>query len=101
AGAPGTRPSPGAAASGWKGSPAVTGLTEAVLGVPEGMELLIDGEAGLLYGEASREIGAAYRFRASDLEATARRALSRVAEPAVTRDGKRVEVLVMAASADS
>jgi len=61
------------------------------------MELLIDGEAGLLYGEASREIGAAYRFRASDLEATARRARSRVAEPAVTRDGERVEVLVMAA----
>jgi dihydroxyacetone kinase DhaKLM complex PTS-EIIA-like component DhaM/phosphohistidine swiveling domain-containing protein len=79
-----------------KGIPAVTGLGEAVLGVPEGMELLIDGEAGLLYGEASREIGAAYRFRASDLEATARRARSRVADPAVTRDGERVEVLVMA-----
>jgi phosphoenolpyruvate-protein kinase (PTS system EI component) len=60
------------------------------------MELLIDGEAGLLYGEASREIGAAYRFRASDLEATARRARSRIADPAVTRDGERVEVLVMA-----
>ncbi|HYT38454.1 MAG TPA: putative PEP-binding protein, partial [Acidimicrobiia bacterium] len=80
-----------------KGIPAVTGLGEAVLGVPEGMELLIDGEAGLLYGEASREIGAAYRFRASDLEATASRARSRVAEPAVTSDGERVEVLVMAA----
>jgi phosphocarrier protein FPr len=79
-----------------KGIPAVTGLGEAVLRVPEGMELLIDGEAGLLYGEASREIGAAYRFRASDLEATARRARSRVADPAVTRDGERVEVLVMA-----
>jgi phosphoenolpyruvate-protein kinase (PTS system EI component) len=59
------------------------------------MELLIDGEAGLLYGEASREIGAAYRFRASALEETARRARSRVAEPAVTRDGERVEVLVL------
>src|SRR5438270_2863425 len=80
-------PGPGIARS--KGIPAVTGLGEAVLGVPEGMELLIDGEAGLLYGEASREIGAAYRFRASDLEATARRARSRVADPAVTRDGVR------------
>jgi phosphocarrier protein FPr len=87
-------PGPGIARS--KGIPAVTGLGEAVLGVPEGMELLIDGEAGLLYGEASREIGAAYRFRASDLEATARRGRSRAAEPAVTRDGERVEVLVMA-----
>ncbi|HTC81422.1 MAG TPA: dihydroxyacetone kinase phosphoryl donor subunit DhaM [Acidimicrobiia bacterium] len=86
-------PGPGIARS--KGIPAVTGLGEAVLGVPEGMELLIDGEAGLLYGEASREIGAAYRFRASDLEATARRARSRVADPAVTRDGVRVEVLVL------
>jgi dihydroxyacetone kinase phosphotransfer subunit len=88
--------SPGAGVARSKGIPAVTGLGEAILGVPEGMELLIDGEAGLLYGEASREIGAAYRFRASDLEATARRARSRIADPAVTRDGERVEVLVMA-----
>ncbi|TMK53819.1 MAG: PTS-dependent dihydroxyacetone kinase phosphotransferase subunit DhaM [Actinobacteria bacterium] len=79
-----------------KGIPAVTGLGDAVLGVPEGMELLIDCEAGLLYGEASREIGAAYRFRASALEDSARRARSRVAEPGVTKDGERVEVLVMA-----
>src|SRR5439155_25293800 len=94
AGSPASR---GASVARSKGIPAVTGLGEAVLGVPEGMELLIDGEAGLLYGEASREIGAAYRFRASALEATAGRARSRVAEPAVTRDGERVEVLVMAA----
>src|SRR5205807_3125068 len=79
-----------------KGIPAVTGLGEAVLGVPEGMELLIDGEAGLLHGEASREIWAAYRFRVSALEVTATRARSRAAEPAVTTDGERVEVLVLA-----
>ena len=97
--AAGSPASPGAAVARSKGIPAVTGLGQAVLGVPEGMELLIDGEAGLLYGEASREIGAAYRFRASDLEATATRARSRVAEPAVTRDGERVEVLVMAGDA--
>jgi phosphoenolpyruvate-protein kinase (PTS system EI component) len=57
------------------------------------MELLIDGEAGLLYGEASREIGAAYRFRASALQESARRARSRAGEPAVTRDGEEVEVV--------
>jgi phosphoenolpyruvate-protein kinase (PTS system EI component) len=89
--------SPGAVVARSKGMAAVTGLGEVVLGVPEGMELLIDGEAGLLYGEASREIAAAYRFRASALDATARRAHSRVAEPAVTKDGERVEVLVLAA----
>ena len=91
----GSPASPGACIARSTGIPAVTGLGEAVLGVPEGMELLIDGEAGLLYGEASREIGAAYRFRASDLEATARRARSRVAEPAVTRDGIRIEVVAL------
>jgi dihydroxyacetone kinase phosphotransfer subunit len=93
ASAAGTPTSPGAVAARSKGIPAVTGLGEAVLGVPEGMELLIDGEAGLLYGEASREIGAAYRFRASALQDGAKRASIRAAEPAVTRDGERVEVL--------
>jgi dihydroxyacetone kinase phosphotransfer subunit len=99
ASAGGAPTSPGAVVARSRGIPAVTGLGEAVLGVPEGMELLIDGEAGLLYGEASREIGAAYRFRASDLEETARRARSRAAEPAVTRDGVRVEVVALAAGA--
>jgi phosphocarrier protein FPr len=96
AAAAGAPTSPGAVVARSMGIPAVTGLGEAVFGVPEGMELLIDGEAGLLYGEASREIGAAYRFRASALQASAQRARSRVAEPAVTRDGERVEVLVLA-----
>lgn len=94
AGAPTSR---GAVVARSKGIPAVTGLGQAVLGVPEGMELLIDGEAGLLYGEASREIGAAYRFRVSVLEATATRARTRAGEPAVTRDGERVEVLALPA----
>jgi PTS hybrid protein len=93
--AAGSPASYGAGVARSKGVPAVTGLGDAVLGVPEGMELLIDGEAGLLYGEASREIGAAYRFRASVLEDSARRARSRAAEPAVTRDGERVEVRVL------
>ncbi|MEA2502455.1 MAG: multiphosphoryl transfer protein [Actinomycetota bacterium] len=97
ASAAGAPTSPGAVVARSKGIPAVTGLGEAVLGVPEGMELLIDGEAGLLYGEASREIGAAYRFRVSVLEATATRAHTRAAEPAVTRDGERVEVLALPA----
>jgi phosphoenolpyruvate-protein kinase (PTS system EI component) len=101
ASAAGTPTSPGAVAARSKGIPAVTGLGEVVLSVPEGMELLIDGEAGLLYGEASREIGAAYRFRASVLQDAAMRARSRAAEPAATRDGERVEVVALGASADS
>jgi PTS hybrid protein len=92
--AAGSPASYGAGVARSKGIPAVTGLGDSVLSVPEEMELLIDGEAGLLYGEASREIGAAYRFRASALEDSARRARSRVAEPAVTRDGVRVEVRI-------
>jgi dihydroxyacetone kinase phosphotransfer subunit len=97
ASAAGAPTSPGAVVARSKGIPAVTGLGKAVLGVPEGMELLIDGEAGLLYGEASREIGAAYRFRVSVLEATATRARTRAGEPAVTGDGERVEVLALPA----
>ena len=88
ASAAGAPTSPGAVAARSKGIPAVTGLGEAVLGVPEGMELLIDGEAGLLYGEASREIGAAYRFRVSVLEATATRARTRAGDPEVRRRGQ-------------
>jgi dihydroxyacetone kinase phosphotransfer subunit len=65
AAAAGDPATPGAAVARSRGIPAVTGLGEAIFGIPEGMELLVDGEAGLLYGEASREIGAAYRFRAA------------------------------------
>ena len=89
----------GAAVARSLGIPAVTGLGEAIFGVPEGMELLLDGEAGLLYGEASREIGAAYRFRAAALEATDARARGRAGEPALTVDGELVRIIVAATDA--
>ena len=75
------------------GIPAAVGLGEALLTVPEGTALLLDGDAGLVYVDPAEELVAEYvRRRAARVEA-ARTARAAAAEPASTRDGRRVEVV--------
>lgn len=73
--------------------PAVTGADEAILALPEGMLVILDADAGRLYPTPSP----------TELE-TARQALQRLQgnlelawrdrfEPAITRDGHRLEVV--------
>jgi phosphocarrier protein FPr len=80
--------------------PAVVGLGEALLGVPEGTELLLDGDAGAVNVEPSEELATESKRRAAAREQAARSARVAAAEPAVTRDGRRVEVVANIGSPD-
>ena len=75
------------------GIPAAVGLGEAMLEVPEGTELLLDGDAGTVDVEPTDELVAEYERRAAEHEHSARRARAAAAEPALTRDGRRIEVV--------
>jgi phosphocarrier protein FPr len=74
------------------GLPAVVGLGPAVLGVADGTALLLDGEAGTVMVAPPVDMvreAEERRERADRRRADAR---ERAAEPAVTRDGERIEV---------
>jgi phosphoenolpyruvate-protein phosphotransferase/dihydroxyacetone kinase phosphotransfer subunit len=82
------------------GIPAAVGLGEALLQVPEGTELLLDGDAGTVYVEPAEELAAAYARRSAAREDAAREARARAADPALTRDGRRIEVVANIGSSD-
>jgi multiphosphoryl transfer protein len=75
------------------GIPAAVGLGEALLDIPEGTELLLDGDAGTVEVEPTDELVDDYEQRAAERERSARRARAAAAEPALTRDGRRIEVV--------
>ena len=82
------------------GIPAAVGLGEALLSLPEGTELLLDGDAGVVNVDPSDELATEYERRAAAREQTARSARAAAAEPAVTRDGRRIEVVANIGSPD-
>ena len=74
------------------GLPAVVGLGDAVLGIEEGMTVLLDGEAGTVLVDPPADVqrdAAERRRRADQRRASAR---ERAHEPGGTRDGTRIEV---------
>src|SRR5919108_685748 len=74
------------------GIPAVVGVGDALLGIPEGTPLILDGEAGILDVDPGDDVVARQGAR-REAAAEARRAmLARAAEPGALRDGRRVEV---------
>jgi multiphosphoryl transfer protein len=75
------------------GIPAAVGLGEALLAVPEGTVLLLDGDAGVVYVEPAEELVDEYERQSTAREEAARDARARAAEPALTRDGRLVEVV--------
>jgi phosphoenolpyruvate-protein phosphotransferase/dihydroxyacetone kinase phosphotransfer subunit len=75
------------------GIPAAVGLGEALLAVPEGTALLLDGDAGVVHVDPAEEIVAEYERRRTAREEATREARARAAEPAVTRDGHAIEVV--------
>jgi phosphoenolpyruvate-protein phosphotransferase/dihydroxyacetone kinase phosphotransfer subunit len=75
------------------GIPAAVGLGEALLSVPEGTELLLDGDVGIVHLEPAEKLAAEYQRRAAAREQAARSARAAAAEPALTRDGRRIEVV--------
>ena len=82
------------------GIPAVTGLGAALLGVPPGTVVIVDGDLGTVRIDPSEEeVGTARRRQVADRGR--REEVRRLATtPAVTRDGRAVPVLVNVGSAD-
>ncbi len=74
------------------GIPAVVGLGEEIMALSEGTPLIVDGDAGRVFPNPSPELAAEYRRRAERARAALARAHAAGAEPAVTRDGRQIEV---------
>jgi multiphosphoryl transfer protein len=82
------------------GIPAAVGLGEGLLSVPEGTELLLDGDAGTVHVEPDAELAGEYKRRSAERERAAQSARAAAAEPAVTLDGRRIEVVANIGSPD-
>jgi multiphosphoryl transfer protein len=75
------------------GIPAVVGLGADVLAVPAGTPLLLDGDQGSVHVAPSEELVRSAEQRGERAAARRTAALERAGEPAVTRDGARIEVV--------
>lgn len=73
--------------------PAVVGLGDPLLQVADGTLLAIDGEAGMVEIEPPPDVVQAYQERETRRGALQAEALRQIGEPAVTQDGRRVEVV--------
>jgi multiphosphoryl transfer protein len=73
------------------GIPAAVALGERILAVPEGTLLIVDGDAGRVFLEPDAALVAAYTRKAEEAAAHARRRAA-TSGPALTRDGRHVEV---------
>ncbi len=74
------------------GLPAVVGLGAGVLGVTDGTTLLLDGEAGTVMVDPPADIVSDAQERRERARQRRAAAQERAAEPAVMRDGQRIEV---------
>ncbi len=74
------------------GIPAVVGAGDALLAIAEGTALILDGEAGTIDVDPGEEAVAAQEARQESAAQARRALLAQAAEPAVLRDGRRVEV---------
>ncbi|MCR4405701.1 MAG: phosphoenolpyruvate--protein phosphotransferase [Anaerolineae bacterium] len=83
------------------GIPAVVGLGGAILTVSSGITLALDGETGVVEIDPSPETVNAYRTRQERLATVQAVAMERTEEPAVTRDGRQVEVVANIGDVDS
>jgi phosphoenolpyruvate-protein phosphotransferase len=75
------------------GLPAIVGAGLDVLKVPNGATLVLDGSEGTLLVDPDEETAAGYRSRQVAAAAVLAQARERAHEPAVTRDGYRIEVV--------
>ena len=80
------------------GLPAVVGVGEALLAVEEGARLLLDGDAGAVWVEPDDELVRDYEERSRERRVRESTARAAAAEPAVTRDGRLIEVAANVAS---
>jgi phosphoenolpyruvate-protein kinase (PTS system EI component) len=81
------------------GLPMVTGLGPALLAVPQGASLVLDGDAGRVLVDPPDHAQAAARDAVAARAAARRAAAAARSEPAVTTDGRELTVLANVASA--
>jgi phosphocarrier protein FPr len=81
------------------GLPAVVGAGDRVLGIPEGTNLLLDGEAGTIQVDPPDDVLREAVERRQRAEARRARARERAHELGATRDGMRIEVFANLGSA--
>jgi phosphoenolpyruvate-protein phosphotransferase/dihydroxyacetone kinase phosphotransfer subunit len=74
------------------GLPAVVGLGASVLAIPDGTPLLLNGDAGTITVAPAQEVVRDAEVRFEQRQARAAAAREHALEPALTRDGKRIEV---------
>jgi len=74
------------------GLPAVVGLGKAAVELADGTNVILDGFAGQMLIDPDPQLLVEYQARQAAAEQQRAAALASVVEPAVTRDGRRVEV---------
>jgi phosphoenolpyruvate-protein phosphotransferase/dihydroxyacetone kinase phosphotransfer subunit len=74
------------------GLPAVVGLGEALLALPEDTPVALDGDAGIAYPNPPAQVSAEYEERARARAEVVRAARAVAQDPATTRDGTTIEV---------
>ncbi|MGE3138605.1 MAG: phosphoenolpyruvate--protein phosphotransferase [Thermoleophilia bacterium] len=74
------------------GIPAVAGIGPGILELAEGTTLLVDGDAGTVVADPGPDAIALHEARVAEDRAVAEEARAHAHEPAVTRDGRHVEV---------
>jgi phosphoenolpyruvate-protein phosphotransferase/dihydroxyacetone kinase phosphotransfer subunit len=74
------------------GIPAVVGMGEQILAIPEGCPLIVDAAKGWVLPHPDAATSARYASAAQALRQAADGALAESAAPAVSKDGRRVEV---------
>ncbi|MBI4770423.1 MAG: phosphoenolpyruvate--protein phosphotransferase [Chloroflexi bacterium] len=81
------------------GIPAVVGVGQRALALAEGTPLILDGATGQVWPDPAPDLLAEYIGRAEAERAAGAAALAASAAPAVTRDGRRIEVAANIGSA--
>jgi phosphoenolpyruvate-protein phosphotransferase/dihydroxyacetone kinase phosphotransfer subunit len=74
------------------GIPAVVGLGEQILTIEDGQRLVLDGEGGQVFIEPDVALVDQYSKKAETIQAARHRARLEATAPAITRDGKVIEV---------
>jgi phosphoenolpyruvate-protein phosphotransferase/dihydroxyacetone kinase phosphotransfer subunit len=75
-----------------QGLPAVVGLGEAIMSIADGTMLIVDGDEGKIWVEPEPSLVEEYQKRRAVLIAEQEAARTLAAQPAITGDGRQVEV---------
>ena len=74
------------------GIPAVVGLGDRILALKDGVTLVLDGESGQVLIDPGHEIVDQYSIKAEAIQQAKNKVRLERAAPAITRDGRRIEV---------